>query len=453
MASSRGESVATKKARSDNNEEEELPVVKISISGNLVTLKFSEEEDDEAEFEAREKLRDSVKIGNISHSNGSPPRGENFRALLKCNNGIISYDNVRYRIEVVTSGESTTQSGRVLLRGLPEPDYDDSLPNVDSPTRDGGWESYQSSSDNGHTLFRYVRHAIVSYGFWRKDLKDANQIKISLQPSSDPSLTHVDHRSTASSAEVIAISGVSEQFDGRYRVKYIQNKGKWQKEAFVNQLLCTNTTHSAFLIASLAFRCRFTDDGPDQFAIAVKLEDAWNLRQATASTDIVDNFTEEEILRGLAHLLDGRMKTDTRVIPRNDGVALQWTHGDHHPGNILVWRSPTSRGLRRFAYIDFASSDVLFRGAVGLQRLYGSVGKQTESGTLLTPSGATEAQELVQMFVALLIAGKYSESADYLARRGIACTLASTYNAVKARMGQLGFGLNVQEEERVLLQT
>ncbi|KAL3911699.1 MAG: hypothetical protein SGARI_001519 [Bacillariaceae sp.] len=255
----------------------------------------------------------------------------------------------------------------------------------------------------------------------------------------DPALTHVDHRSTASAALILNISGVSTDFDDHYRIKLIPNETKFKHEDLANNILRQNTDHGAFLLSLFSFRCRLTNTGTNQYAIAVRLEDTINLRQALEPTHIQNlALNEVEILRGLQFLLEGRMSVETRVEPRSDGRRMQWTHGDHHNGNILIWRRTNNDGFRRFAYVDFANSDIVHETDGLVQRLFGGPTRQTDSGTLLTPSGVTEAQELVAMFVQLLHARKFKKSALFLSGLGLAFTLPAAYNAVTARLNELG---------------
>lgn len=229
---------------------------------------------------------------------------------------------------------------------LPSPDIDAQIPE---------WKVYQNPNDKGDPFFRYVRYGLVVYG--KCSHVGVGRVEVSYVRPVDPSLTHVDHRSSANSAMIVNITGVDESFDGLYRVKLIASEAKFRHEALANNILARITKHGAFCTHSFAFRCRLIDpDGVDQCAIAVKLEDAISLKQAREG-DMT--LSELEILLGLNFLLEGRISVDTRAQPQGEGIQLQWAHGDLHERNILIWRKP-SGGFRRFAFIDFANSDIIY---------------------------------------------------------------------------------------------
>lgn len=418
-----------------------MGTVQIMQVDNTIRLVFDVDEDDIVDFFVTDKLVDLPEIVDLRNKKGSKPRAKTVRALLTCNEGLLNYDGQLFHVSVPRTTDSTLgDSGRVSARNLPSPDISGPLPEVaDSPAKND-WKLYEKEVDRGDTLFRYVRHGLAACGLVQ--LSDVNQVLVSYVDLGDTvqSLRHVDHRSTACSALILNISGVSADLDGQYRIKLIVHEAKYRHEVYANKILMENTNHGAFLTCTFAFRCRLTNDGPNQYALAVRLVNAINLRQATNAAEISKlGITEIEILRGLRFMAKGRMTVDTRVEPRADGSRIQWSHGDHHQGNILVWRDADSNGFRRFAYIDFANSDIVYTASGLTQRLFGGPLRDAgnPSTTLLTPSGVTEAQELVSMFVQLLRAGRYDQSAAFLSRLGLACTLPAAYNAAVARLNQL----------------
>ena len=88
--------------------------VVVSIKDDVVQLVFDGEEDDPAEYGAEENIIDKKKLDAVENTYGKPPRGDNMRALLRCNGGKLKFDNVCYRISVQPPRKES-QSGKLFF--------------------------------------------------------------------------------------------------------------------------------------------------------------------------------------------------------------------------------------------------------------------------------------------------------------------------------------------------
>jgi len=386
-----------------------IPIVRVSIENEMLVLDFEDAEDDKQYLPVTFKLEAEGMI--VHNARGRPARGKSVMAIYNSNGGVLHCYDQRYRILVTPARASSSDHGqRTHAMSLPSPDlYEQGAVGV-SPTPVPGWTVYSTPEDGGDPFPRYVRWAIAQHPSWLgRPLEELSQISVTSFMPEDRTLTTTRRQSTATGVKFITIAGSNTPLDASYRVKVMADRNAFGKEFVANQVLSERTakqlpgSHSSFFTTTLGFRFRPLVEGPDQYALAVPLVDSWTLAHVQRAPQDAQMIGGVALLRGLVHLLHGRMLADTTKI--NEPGRIKFVHGDHHAGNILVWKHEHSAGLRRFAYIDFSHADIMYPAELeSLNFTYHIVGG---GATLSHPTAQTsteEAQQLLAYFSSALAA-------------------------------------------------
>ena len=408
-----------------------LPVVAISRSGRTLYADF-QDDDEEPDCLQITELLDDLEYTSILLANGKTPRGKTCRALLKCNDGSLVYNDQKYRIKVHATRElSDSDHGRVGQNLVPIERVEMELP--DSPK----WRAFERTGENEQIFKRYIRYALYTDGFVKKSAILRVDITI-LDKTTGQKLYRVP---TGASFEefaglkegncgeqpvLIQIQNANQEVDGVYFVKSTTTRSMWAKELFVGRLVRERTNHPSFLAAKFGFRYRkeARNHAQEYYALAIPFQPSWSISRVLkvpqpAIAGVGEVLTERRLILCLYSLVDALLSAHPDRIRGN--AAIDFRHCDLHPGNVLIGRETNTDGSIPCWLIDFSHADIFYSernadtGEFERKHLVGSIQRRDQEFNFVATSAArNEVGALVKMFSALLRRFNHADAAKFL---------------------------------------